>query len=143
MDFKFRFEEAANVEGNPVEAFLRYYQMIVAPYYYNMWTGIFGNGLGTATRAGAALAGGWGGAENSWARPVMENGVIVGSLFIVWRIWITKDLMISCIQAVKEATWQSSYLGRLDQFFFWINWATNQSWICSIWWGFVLSSGYF
>ena len=54
LDFlSLRFEEAANVEGNPVEAYFnRYYQMIVAPYYYNMWTGIFGNGLGTATRAG-------------------------------------------------------------------------------------------
>ena len=38
------------MEGNPVEAYFnRYYQMIVAPYYYSMW--IDGNGLGTATRA--------------------------------------------------------------------------------------------
>ena len=43
-----RFEEAANVEGTPVEAYFnRYYQMLVAPYYYNMWVDWLGNsGLG-------------------------------------------------------------------------------------------------
>ena len=46
-----RFEEAANVEGNPIEAyFIRYWHMISAPYYYSMWTDTFGNGLGTGTR---------------------------------------------------------------------------------------------
>ena len=104
-----RFEEAANIEGNPIEAYFnRYYAMIVAPYYYNMWTDWLGNsGLGGATRAGAALGGGWGGAENSWSRPVMENGLIIGGLFILWRIWITKDLLIMCINGVKRG----SYLG--------------------------------
>ena len=66
-----------------------------------------GNGLGTATRAGAALGGGWGGAEVSWARPIMENGLFVGALYILWRLWITKDLLITCINAVKRG----SYLG--------------------------------
>ena len=81
LDFlSLRFEEAANVEGNPVEAyFTRYYEIITAPYYYNMWTGFFGNGLGTATRAGSALGGGMGGAEISWSRQVLENG------FTDWR----------------------------------------------------------
>ena len=49
LDFlTLRFEEAANVEGNPIEAYFnRYYQMLVAPYYYNMWTDWLGNsGLG-------------------------------------------------------------------------------------------------
>ncbi len=106
-----RFEEAANVEGNPVEAYFnRYYQMIVAPYYYSMWIDFFGNGLGTATRAGAALAGGWGGAENSWARPIIENGIAIGFLFILWRIWITKDLLSTCIKAVKRGNYLSIFL---------------------------------
>ena len=103
-----RFEEAANVEGNPIEAYFnRYYQMLVAPYYYSLWIDWLGNGLGTATRAGAALGGGWGGAEVSWARPIMENGLFVGALYILWRLWITKDLLITCINAVKRG----SYLG--------------------------------
>jgi hypothetical protein len=104
-----RFEEAANVEGNPIEAYFnRYYYMLLAPYHYSLWTDWLGStGLGGATRAGAALGGGWGAAENSWSRPVTENGFIVGGLFILWRIWVTKDLLITCIQAVKRG----SYLG--------------------------------
>ena len=103
MFLSLRFEEAANVEGTPVEAYFnRYLQMLVAPYYYSLWIDWLGNGLGTATRAGAALGGGWGGAEVSWARPIMENGLFVGALYILWRLWITKDLLITCINAVKE-----------------------------------------
>lgn len=98
-----RFEEASNVEGNPMEAyFLRYWDIIRSPYYYNMWTDFFGNGLGTATRAGAALGGGYGGAELSWSRPVLENGFWVGVLFLAWRVWISKDLFKICLKRVKE-----------------------------------------
>ena len=107
-----RFEEAANVEGNPVEAYFnRYYEMITAPYYYNMWTDLLGNsGLGGATRAGNAIVGGYGGAENSWSRPIIENGLLIGGLFIIWRIWITKDLLITCIQAVKRGSYLAIFL---------------------------------
>jgi hypothetical protein len=106
-----RFEEASNVEGNPMEAyFVRYWEIIVSPYYYNMWTGFFGNGLGTATRAGSALGGGYGGAELSWSRPVLENGFCMGVLFLAWRIWITKDLLLICIKAVKQGNYFSIFL---------------------------------
>mgnify|MGYP007000271994 CR=1 len=75
----------------PVEAYFnRYFEMLTAPYYYSMWTSFWGSGLGTATRAGVALVGGFGGAENSWSRPIIENGTLIGSLFILWRLWITK-----------------------------------------------------
>jgi len=102
-----RFEEAANVEGNPVEAYFnRYIQMFLAPYHYGLWVDMLGfNGLGGATRAGAALSGGYGGAENSWSRPILENGFFVGTLFIAWRAWMTKDLLISCIRAVKRGSY--------------------------------------
>ena len=112
LDFlSLRFEEAANVEGNPIEAyFTRYYDIIIAPYYYNMWTGFFGNGLGTATRAGSALGGGMGGAEISWSRQVLENGLLVGGLFIIWRIWLAKDLMIVCINGVKRGSYLAIFL---------------------------------
>ena len=106
-----RFEEASNVEGNPMEAyFIRYWEIIVSPYYYNMWTGFFGNGLGTATRAGSALGGGYGGAELSWSRPVMENGFGVGILFLAWRVWITKDLLLICIKAVKNGHYLAIFI---------------------------------
>ena len=113
LDFlSLRFEEAANVEGNPIEAYFnRYYEMITAPYYYNMWIDFLGNsGLGGATRAGTALVGGYGGAENSWSRPIIENGLLIGGLFIIWRIWITKDLLITCIQAVKRGSYLAIFL---------------------------------
>ena len=106
-----RFEEASNVEGNPMEAyFVRYWEIIVSPYYFNMWTGFFGNGLGTATRAGSALGGGYGGAELSWSRPVLENGFCVGGLFLAWRVWITKDLLLICIKAVKNGNYLAIFI---------------------------------
>ena len=115
-----RFEEAANIEGNPIEAYLnRYYQLIVAPYYFNMWTPWLGDfkdgGLGGATRAGIKLDNMFGlpigaAAENSWARPIIENGIICGGLFIIWRIWITKDLLVSCIQGVKKGSYLAIFL---------------------------------
>ena len=99
------------MEGNPIEAyFKRYTDIIMSPYYYNMFTGFFGNGLGTATRAGAALGGGYGGAELSWSRPVLENGIIMGSLFLLWRIWITLDLLIVCIRAVNKGNYLAIFL---------------------------------
>jgi hypothetical protein len=112
LDFlSLRFEEAANVEGNPIEAyFTRYIDIIVSPYYYNMWTGFFGNGLGTATRAGSALGSGSGGAELSWSRPVLENGLLVGIFFILWRVWIGKDLLLISIKAVKRGSYLSIFL---------------------------------
>ena len=106
-----RFEEASNVEGNPMEAyFIRYREIISSPYYYNKWTGFFGNGLGTATRAGSALGGGSGGAELSWSRPVLENGFLVGILFLAWRVWITKDLLFLCVKAVKKGNYLAIFI---------------------------------
>ena len=90
--------------------FVRYWEIIVSPYYYNLWTGFFGNGLGTATRAGSALGGGYGGAELSWSRPVLENGFCVGVLFLAWRIWITKDLLLLCIKAVKKGNYLAIFI---------------------------------
>ena len=106
-----RFEEAANVEGNPVEAYLKRYTVIIAaPYQYSLFTSFFGNGLGTATRAGAALGGGYGGAEISWSRPILENGLLIGIFFIIWRLWITKDLLISCVRATKRGNYLAIFL---------------------------------
>ena len=112
LDFlSLRFEEAANVEGNPIEAyFTRYIDIIVSPYEYNMFTGFFGNGLGTATRAGSALGGGSGGAELSWSRPVLENGFLVGIFFILWRTWLSKDMLVISIKAVKQGSYLSIFL---------------------------------
>jgi hypothetical protein len=112
LDFlSLRFEEAANVEGNPIEAyFKRYTDILVAPYHYSLFTSFLGNGLGSATRAGAALGGGYGGAEISWSRPILENGLIIGIFFIIWRLWITKDLLLSCIRAVKRGNYLAIFL---------------------------------
>jgi len=113
-----RFDEAANVEGNPVEAYFnRYWNIISAPYYYNQFTGWYGNeGLGSATRGGSELArrlgsgGGGGGAEISWSRPILENGLMVGILFIFWRIWVAVDLLKLCIRAIRKGNYLAIFL---------------------------------
>lgn len=106
-----RFEEAANIEGNPVEAYFKRYQdMVMSPYYYSQWIGFWGSGLGMATRAGATLAGGVGGAEIGWSRQIIESGPLVGCLFIVWRIWIIKDLLLTCLQSIKKGHYLCIFL---------------------------------
>ena len=99
------------LKATPVEAYLnRYFQLLVAPYYYSFWTDWFGNGLGTATRAGAALGGGYGGAEvlgqdQSWKMALW----LVYYLFF-GGLWITKDLMLTCIKAVKRGSYLAIFL---------------------------------
>ena len=119
LDFlSLRFEEAANVEGTPIEAYFnRYWEILSAPYFYNKFTPLFGNhGLGSATRAGSTLAMKYGadflstGAEISWSRPILENGIIVGVLFIAWRIWMAFDLLKVCIKAINHGNYLAIFL---------------------------------
>ncbi|MBT7651229.1 MAG: hypothetical protein HN553_09665 [Opitutae bacterium] len=107
-----RFEEAANVEGNPIEAyFIRYWEIIYSPFRslnFQSVQGWLGNGIGAGTRAGAALGRGYG-FELDWSRHIYENGAILGLIFIFIRIWITRDLLSVCISAIKK----NSYLAIL------------------------------
>ena len=106
-----RFEEAANVEGTPLEAYYkRYWDIITAPYAYAQFTDFWGRGLGTATRAGSMLSGQLAFAEISWSRPIIENGFLVGILFVLWRIWITKDLLKICINCIKKDSYLPIFL---------------------------------
>ncbi|MDA9110502.1 hypothetical protein N9J62_01145 [bacterium] len=113
LDFlSLRFEEAANVEGNPIEAyFVRYAEIISAPFFsfrFDSIHGFLGYGLGSGTRAGAALGRGVG-FELDWARHIFESGSIMGVLFIGFRFWICKDMLYICIRAIKN----NSYLAIL------------------------------
>lgn len=119
LDFlSLRFEEAANVEGTPVEAYFnRYWQILTAPYFYNKFTPLIGNnGFGSATRAGATLAMRYGAdfyaasAEISWSRPVLENGIIIGALFIAWRVWLAFDLLKMCIKSIHRGNYLAIFL---------------------------------
>jgi hypothetical protein len=107
-----RFEEAANVEGNPIEAyFVRYWEIIYSPFRslnFQSLGGWLGNGIGAGTRAGAALGRGYG-FELDWNRHIFENGAILGLIFIFIRVWITRDLLYACISSIKR----NSYLAIL------------------------------
>ena len=108
-----RFEEAANVEGNPVTAyFIRYWEIISAPFRsirFDSINGIFGHGLGSGTRAGAALGRGFG-FELDWARQIFESGSILGITFIVWRFWVCKDLLTSCLNSIQRNSYLPIFL---------------------------------
>ena len=113
LDFlSMRFEEAANVEGNPIEAyFIRYWEIIYSPFRslnFEFPYGWIGSGIGSGTRAGAALGRGVG-YELDWDRHIYENGAILGIIFIFIRFWITRDLLYICITAIKR----NSYLAIL------------------------------
>lgn len=113
LDFlSMRFEEAANVEGNPVEAyFMRYWDIISSPFKslnFQSLEGWLGSGIGSGTRAGAALGKGIG-YELDWDRHIYENGAVLGIAFILIRFWITRDLLYVCVSAIKK----NSYLAIL------------------------------
>jgi len=113
LDFlSMRFEEAANVEGNPIEAyFIRYWEIIYSPFRslnFEFPYGWLGSGIGSGTRAGAAIGRGVG-YELDWDRHIYENGAILGIIFIFIRFWITRDLLYICISAIKR----NSYLAIL------------------------------
>ena len=114
LDFlSMRFEEAANVEGTPIEAyFIRYWDIISSPFYslnFESLHGWLGAGIGSGTRAGAALGRGVG-YELDWARHIYENGSILGVAFIFIRVWIVKDLLHTCISAIKRNSYLSILL---------------------------------
>ena len=114
LDFlSLRFEEAANVEGNPVTAyFIRYWEIISAPFgsfRFDSIHGFLGYGVGSGTRAGAALGRG-AGFELDWARQIFESGAFLGITYIIWRFWICRDLLRSCIGAIRRNSYLAIFL---------------------------------
>ena len=88
MDFlSLRFEEAANVEGNPIEAYFnRYYKCLSHPITTTCGRIGWANGLGTSDPGRMQLLV----ADGEVLRmpgpdPVIENGLIVGDYFLSWR----------------------------------------------------------
>ncbi|SVE23458.1 uncharacterized protein METZ01_LOCUS476312, partial [marine metagenome] len=105
-----RFEEAANVEGTPFEAYItRYWEIIRAPWYFGSLNDLWGMGLGAGTRAGAAIGYGMP-MEIEWGRHVKESGMIMGCLYVAIRIWISKDLLAVCLNAVKRDNYLAIFL---------------------------------
>ena len=91
LDFlSMRFEEAANVEGNPMEAyFIRYWDIISSPWRSLNLQSVEALGRG-------------GGYELDWDRHIYENGAVLGIGFIWIRFWITRDLLFISISAIKR-----------------------------------------
>ena len=103
-----RFEEAANVEGNPIEAYLnRYWVIISSPFisidFFSI-NGLFGHGIGSGTRAGAAMGRGVG-YELDWDRHIYECGSLIGLVYIYFRFWIVKDMLYLCFSSIKRNTY--------------------------------------
>ena len=114
LDFlSLRFEEAANVEGNPVEAyFVRYMEIILAPvnmFRLDSINAILGYGIGSGTRAGSALGRGVG-FELDWARHMYESVQFWGGIYVIFRLWICKDLLSVCILRIKNQSYLSILL---------------------------------
>ena len=72
------------------------------------------------------LGGTYGFAENSWARAITENGVIIGSMFLVWRVWVAKDLLGCCIQSVKKETTLQFFFSVQPLQFYSLGYSDNQ-----------------
>ena len=50
------------------------------------------------------------GAEISWSRQVLENGLLVGGFYILWRLWIFKDMMMACMKGVQRGAFLAIFL---------------------------------
>ena len=48
--------------------------------------------------------------KQSWSQPIIENGLIIGGTFIVWRIWVTKDLLLLSLNSVKKGNYLPIFL---------------------------------
>ena len=103
---KMRFDEASNVEGDAVTAYVeRNKKIIFSPFQatFSSQTEFWGRGLGSGTQGGIRL-----GApkaffgENEWQRHVLESGPLLGNLFVLWRISLVWYLLMECIKAIKR-----------------------------------------
>ena len=81
------------------------------------WVDFFGvEGIGSATRAGTALAAKFGIStsigfvETAWSQPIIENGMIIGCAFLFWRIWMTKDLLIVSVKSINKGNYLPIFL---------------------------------
>ena len=57
-----------------------------------------------------ASFGGYFWTENPWDRHLLENGIIIGSIFIAWRIWITKDIFKISINEINRGNYLPIFL---------------------------------
>ncbi|MDE0821572.1 MAG: hypothetical protein OSA95_10645 [Opitutales bacterium] len=111
---KMRFDEASNVEGDAVSAyFQRSRHIILSPLRdtINSNFDLFGRGIGAGTQAGVALGApkGFFG-ENEWQRHILESGIIVGNLFIFWRVSLALFILRLCIRAIKMENYLPIFL---------------------------------
>ena len=100
-----RFDEASNVEGNAMVAYFnRNFEIIQSPIRDTLnHLDIFGRGIGSGTQAGIRLGANnafFG--ENEWQRHILESGIIVGNMFIFWRVLLALYLLRLCIHAIKR-----------------------------------------
>ena len=59
-------------------------------------------------------------------------------MFLVWRVWITKDLLKICIRSIKQGNYLPIFLfGAAGDSPIWSSRPTNQSRICRIWQWFM------
>ena len=109
------------LKETPVEAyFARYIDIIVAPYYYNLWTDFFGNGLGSPQELVLHLGGGYGGAENAWSRPIIENGVNHWIFFISLENLDCQRFTLFALNSIKRRKLPCYFL-------IWSSWAQSYS----------------
>jgi len=105
--FTHRWERSTSEDKGGVQTMIvwRIAREFVGPFINIEDTPILGEGLGAGTQIGAKLLTGEKGfnlGESEWYRLIGEGGIILGSLYILWRLWIGFKLSYFALVSLRQ-----------------------------------------
>ena len=128
--FADRWERSTHEDKGGVQTMIvwRIAREFVEPFIELEDTPILGAGLGAGTQIGGQLLTGQKGfnlGESEWYRLIGESGILLGTLYIMWRLWIGFKLLYFALRALKSghglgiiflsATLYNVFVGQLGQ----------------------------
>ncbi|MEW6611897.1 MAG: hypothetical protein ACOY5C_13265 [Pseudomonadota bacterium] len=98
-----RQQVASGIEGSPVARALKSFTEFTN---YIIETPVLGHGVGYGTGGGAKLATGkmdFTLVEDEWSRVLLESGVVLGLLYIAYRILLVSWLFVQAVRATRRS----------------------------------------
>ncbi len=128
--FLHRWERSTREDKGGVQTMIvwRIAREFVGPFIENDDVSILGEGLGAGTQIGGQILTGKKGfylGESEWYRLIGEGGIILGSLYIFWRLWIGIKLFHYSLRSLRtghglglillSATAYNLFVGQMGQ----------------------------
>ncbi len=105
--FMHRWERSTSEDKGGVQTMIvwRIAREFIGPFIEIEDTPILGEGLGAGTQIGAKILTGQKGfnlGEGEWYRLIGEGGIILGSLYILWRLWFGFKLSFYALNSLRQ-----------------------------------------